>query len=253
MALNLQAVLDAPVIEVDTIDSTNNYAMSLINADTAQAGMTIIAKTQTGGKGQRGRVWQDAHGQSLLMSIITAPRYTLDAQFAFNASIALGIVDVLESYFDNCRIQIKWPNDIIVNDKKAGGVLVENIIRGSMWQYSIVGFGLNVLQEHMPEGLPYSTSLRQASRRAIDMKTLTQDLRKHIIQNAHTYNNVAEVLNRYNSYLYRVGMWQTFSINGSVFSARIDGVTEDGLLRLILDDGTVRTYMHGELTWEWGR
>lgn len=253
MALNLQAILDAPVIEVDTIDSTNNYAMSLINADTAQAGMTIIAKTQTGGKGQRGRIWKDAHGQSLLMSIITAPKYSLERQFTFNATVALAIVDVLETHFEDCRIQIKWPNDIIVNDKKAGGVLVENIIRGNMWQYSIVGFGLNVMQDHMPDELPYSTSLRQSSNRNINFSKLTNMLREHIIKNAHTYNDPAEVLNRYNDYLYRGRQEQVFRINEQFYTAKVDSVTNDGLLRLIMADGTERYFKHGELTWEWGR
>ncbi len=253
MALNLQAILDAPVIEVDTIDSTNNYAMSLVNADTAQAGMTIIAKTQTGGKGQRGRVWTDMPGQSLLMSVITAPKYSLELQFTFNATVALGIVDVLEDYFEDCRIQIKWPNDIIVNDKKAGGVLVENIIRGNMWQYSIVGFGLNVMQDRMPDELPYSTSLKQVSNKSINFYKLASNLREEIIKNAHTYKEPVDVLNRYNSYLYRKGYQQAFGVDGQVSMAKVEGVTHQGLLKLIMSNGVERYFKHGELTWEWGR
>ena len=57
LPVNLHAVFDAPIVELDTIDSTNNYAMRLIDADTAQEGMTILAEQQTQGKGQRGNTY----------------------------------------------------------------------------------------------------------------------------------------------------------------------------------------------------
>ena len=65
---------DLPIIELDSIDSTNNYAMQLIDANKAQQGMTIVAQSQSAGKGQRGRLWIDEPGQSLLMSITANKR-----------------------------------------------------------------------------------------------------------------------------------------------------------------------------------
>ncbi len=70
-----------PVIELDTIDSTNNYAMQLIDADKAQHGLTITARTQRAGKGQRGRTWQDEPADSLLMSRVVAPNLAIGNQF----------------------------------------------------------------------------------------------------------------------------------------------------------------------------
>ena len=84
MPVNLQAILEAPIIEIDTIDSTNNYAMRLIDADTAQPGLTIVTDVQTSGKGQRGKVWLDTFGESLLMSMVIRPEYCLDNQFSPN-------------------------------------------------------------------------------------------------------------------------------------------------------------------------
>ena len=93
-----------PIIELDTVDSTNNYAMQLIDANKAQQGMTIVTQSQSAGKGQRGKVWLDAPGQSLLMSIIILPNAEISAQFVFNASVAVAIADVLEKMHQQWQI-----------------------------------------------------------------------------------------------------------------------------------------------------
>ena len=135
-----------PIIELDSIDSTNNYAMQLIDANKAQHGLTIVTQSQSEGKGQRGKTWLDAPGQSLLMSIIIHPKKEINDQFVFNAAVAVAIANVLQKSNHNWDIRIKWPNDIIINAKKAGGILIENILRGSRWTHSVVGLGLNVKQ-----------------------------------------------------------------------------------------------------------
>src|SRR5690606_29724577 len=122
----------------------------LIDADTAQAGLTIVTDVQTNGKGQRGRKWLDAPGESLLMSLVVVPEYEIEHQFSFNMAISLAIADYLQHIYENWDIRIKWPNDIIINDKKAGGILIENVIRGNKWAYSVVGIGINILQYTMP-------------------------------------------------------------------------------------------------------
>lgn len=251
MALHLlQHITDAPIIELDTIDSTNNYAMRLIDADTAQPGLTVTAREQTQGKGQRGRVWQDSAGQSLLMSIIVEPVHGLERQFLFNVAATVAIAEVLQKKCENCDVRIKWPNDIIVNDKKAGGVLIENVIRGSRWAYSIIGFGLNVLQESMPDELPYATSLFIENRQRFDLRALRFDLRKDILQ--HIYNGADDdLMHRYNQYLYRRGQMQTFNDEQTEWQALVNGVTPDGQLVVQLTDGSMQRYTHGMVNWQW--
>lgn len=251
MALHLlQNITDAPIIELDTIDSTNNYAMRLIDADTAQPGLTITAREQTQGKGQRGRTWQDNAGQSLLMSIIVEPVHSLERQFLFNVAATVAITEVLQKKCENCDIRIKWPNDIIVNDKKAGGVLIENVIRGNRWAYSIIGLGLNVLQEDMPAALPYATSLYLENRQSFDIRMLRLDLRIDILKNL--YNGDDETLMRhYNQYLYRRGQLQRFSDELTEWEALINGVNAEGQLVVQLTDGSMQRYTHGSVSWQW--
>src|SRR5688572_17585879 len=156
------------MLKFDCIDSTNNYAMQLIDADKAEHGLTILAARQTAGKGQRGRSWSDEAGQSLLMSIILRPRFDLQQQPQFLAAIAVTVADSIQQLMPEQPVSIKWPNDILIADKKAGGILIENVVRGQAWPWSVVGIGINVGQTELPAFLPNATSLRVVVGRHFD-------------------------------------------------------------------------------------
>lgn len=244
-------MLDAPIIELDTIDSTNNYAMRLIDADTAQPGMTIIARSQEQGKGQHGKHWFDEPGSCLLMSIIIAPNCKLDSQFAFNAAVAVAIADVLTDIYEHWRVNIKWPNDIMVGDKKAGGVLIENVVRGSNWAYSVIGLGLNVLQTEMPADVPHATSLKMASGKELSLLELRNKLRAKIIERVSKHISTADTMEAYNDYLYKREEQQQFLEDGTVWEGQIKGAIETGLLAVMASEKNIRFLRHGEATWVW--
>lgn len=245
------ALSNLPIIALDSIDSTNNYAMQLIDADKAQHGLTITTRQQTAGKGQRGRQWQDIPGESLLMSIITVPSVRIDKQFAYNASIAVAIAEVLEEIYKNWSIRIKWPNDIIINDKKAGGLLIENIIRGGRWIYSVIGFGLNVLQKEFHQDLPFATSLKIAGGEDFDIDMLRDRLRERILDYTSGQIDTHILLQRYNELLYQKGNRQKFTDGAHEWQAIIKSTNEDGTLRVQLADGSITHYKHGLYTWVW--
>lgn len=249
MSLRTQVLIDTPVIELDTIDSTNNYAMQLIDADTAQPGLTVLAAEQTQGRGQRGRTWVAQPGDNVLMSIILAPKCALDRQFMFLTSVAVAIADVLSDLYEHWDVRIKWPNDIIVNDKKAGGVLIENVLKGSQWNFSVVGLGLNVLQNHFPESLPHAVSLKMASGKVFAIRALALNIRERIIE--YCSDDRLDVYERYNEYLFRRGQRQLFLEGNEAWYGTILMVTKDGRLEVQHDDGSVRQYMHGAIAWTW--
>jgi len=253
LAPNLLALSDAPILELDIIDSTNNYAMRLIDADTAQPGLTITAIEQSKGKGQRGRQWLDAAGESLLMSIILTPEVKTEEQFVFSAMIATAIANALTELHEHWDVRIKWPNDIIINDKKAGGILIENVLRGSQWLYAIVGTGINVNQQNFPGILPWATSLRIASGREFNISLVRDLLRKHVfsmVTAGHSHQNVME---QYNELLYRRGSSQYFADSNTEWEAFINEVTADGRLHVRMPDGTDDAYVHGAVQWIWGK
>lgn len=252
MSVKLHALLNAPVIELDSIDSTNNYAMQLIDADTAQPGLTIVTQQQTAGKGQRGRKWVDATGESVLMSLVLSPEQEIEQQFSYNVLLTLAISDYLQSIYEHWDIRIKWPNDIIINDKKAGGVLIENVIRGNNWAYCVVGLGVNVLQKHMPEDLPYATSLFLESSKQFNVHNVMTEIRSKIFKYLTSETNRITLLEQYNASLFRKDQFQRFKISDTEFTATVIGAMANGMLQLQHDNGDIINYNHGAVEWFWG-
>lgn len=241
---------ESRILELDVIDSTNNYAMQLIDGNKAHPGLTIVANQQTNGKGQRGRTWVDTAGQSLLMSMIVAPKHTLSEQFLFNSAVAVAIVNELQDLLPTTRVNIKWPNDIIVNDKKAGGILIENILRGSNWAYSVVGLGLNLTQPSFPPDLPHATSLLQASGVSFERNTVLNRLRE-VIFFAASFPNRNVGLTAYNNLLFRKGQRQLVTEEGEKFAVTILHANNDGTLSVQLENGTIKSYYHGQIVWDY--
>jgi len=225
--------------------------MRLVDADTAQPGMTVIATEQTQGKGQRGRQWTDIARQSLLMSIICAPDCPLDEQFVFNGAVAVAVAEVLNGLYEGWDIRIKWPNDIIINDKKAGGILIENVLRGNSWSYSVIGLGLNIAQTGFPSSLPFATSLKVASGREFDVKEIFELIRRNILLKACSSLDIHGIMKDYNDYLYRKDLEQKFTDGSQEWVAIIRSAGGDGMLQVQLADGSVLHYSHGVAHWKW--
>lgn len=243
---------DLKLIELEYTDSTNNYAMQLINDDKAQPGTTITTLSQGKGKGQRGKVWIDEPGQSLLMSIIVCPKQLLTEQFVFSASVAVAIANVLQNFLPQCIVRVKWPNDIIINDKKAGGILIENVLRGSNWTHSVIGFGLNINQPSFPDSLPYATSLRIVSGQEMEMARIRDRVREHILAATLYPPPSARIMESYNELLYKRSELQKFSNTDGYWNATILHAGEDGSLEIRPENGTKTSiYHHGEIKWEW--
>lgn len=240
---------DAHIIELDLTDSTNNYAMQLIDGNKAHPGLTIVANQQTAGKGQRGRTWVDTPLQSLLMSMIIAPKHSLAEQSLFNMAVATAIVTELQQLNEQWKVQVKWPNDIIINDKKAGGILIENVLRGSNWSYSVVGLGLNILQPAFPEDLPHATSLKIASGQDYDKRTILAALREAIFYATSFPKDATTLLKDYNNLLFRRGKQQVLTEDGQPITTTILHANADGTLAVQLENGSISNFVHGQAVW----
>src|ERR1700759_4538285 len=156
-----RTTFDNQLIELESVDSTNNYAMARIHEGLASDGMVYLARYQWAGRGQRGKTWISEPGQNLIMSLIIEPSpLKITQQFLFSAAIALAILDLMKS-FQNNDWKIKWPNDIYWNDRKAGGLLIESVVTGQTWTWAIVGIGMNLNQSSFPAEIPNAVSLNQ--------------------------------------------------------------------------------------------
>jgi len=145
-------LLGEPLIELTTIPSTNIYAMDQVHKGLALSGSCYTADFQTAGKGQHGRNWESEKGQNLLSSYVlelkqlkTGKIWTPADQIGFSAAIALG-ARAFFAAFAGEQTKIKKPNDIYFSDRKAGGILIENLVRGKEWTWTVIGIGMNINQ-----------------------------------------------------------------------------------------------------------
>jgi BirA family biotin operon repressor/biotin-[acetyl-CoA-carboxylase] ligase len=138
-------IIGKKVIYLPTCHSTNDIAAELVRSGASMEGAIVITDDQTKGRGQRGTTWVTQQGMNLTMSVVLRPAFLpISEQFLISQAMALGILAYLRFYFD--KVKIKWPNDIYVGEKKIGGILIENLIQGTVLSSSVVGIGLNINQ-----------------------------------------------------------------------------------------------------------
>ncbi len=180
-------LIGVPLIELSTIDSTNIYAMAQIKAGLAKSGSCFRADFQTHGKGQHGRVWESAKGQNMICSYIlelknldVLKKWTPTDQMGFSAAIAVGARTFFAA-FAGSETKIKKPNDIYFRDRKAGGILIENLVRGKEWTWAVIGIGMNINQTAFSSAAVNSVSsnpisLQEITNKIWDVKTMQQHL-----------------------------------------------------------------------------
>lgn len=223
-----------PFYILDTVDSTNNYAMEQVNTGAVTPGTAWFAMLQTAGKGTRGKPWISPPGENIMISIALEPTMLpLSRQFMLSVAVALGAADFFARYAGD-ETGIKWSNDIYWRDRKAGGILIENVLRGNTWQYAITGIGLNINQTAFPPHLPNPVSLKQITGKEWDTVALAQDLCTFLhtrIGQLHPaqYN---DLLDEYKSRLVRMNKSGLYRMNGEIFEGTIRDVLPDGKLCL---------------------
>lgn len=225
--------------------------MQRIDDGLAQHGEVIWADYQTQGKGQRGKKWENQRG-SLLMSLILRPMVPPERQFVLSMAVAYTVAKYLQTIFTGWQVAIKWPNDIYINDKKACGILIENVFRGMQWAYSVVGIGLNVNQSSFPEELPNATSLSIVSGKQYDLAEAMTDIRSGLLNYLQQLNpdRYDELLASYNKLLFRRNKETVFvrRSDNHRFEAYVQEVNEAGQLVLLSPVG-IELFNFGELDW----
>lgn len=138
-------MLGRKIIQIECVDSTNNYVANLLSEGKIEHGTVILADEQTNGRGQRGAKWDSKAGENLIFSMfIDTAILSVKDQFVLTQIISVAVTNLISKF--GIEANIKWPNDIYIKGKKIGGILIENQIKGSFLNGSIVGIGLNINQ-----------------------------------------------------------------------------------------------------------
>ena len=220
--------------------STNDYAIELLSKTKPAEGTVITADYQWAGRGQIGSSWLAAAGSNLLMSVIFYPSFLPAREsFLLNQIFSLAVSDAV-GLLAGSQPAVKWPNDIYIEGKKAGGLLVQNSLQGSRIQWSVVGIGLNVNQQDFDESLPMATSLALTFGRSFDRETLLAGLCK-TLERRYLQLRAGEqriILHDYLNRLYRFGEDGWYGLpSGERLWGRIVGVDNFGKLRLLHAQG----------------
>ena len=218
--------------------------MQRVQAHLAGHGTTWFAHYQKAGKGQRGKQWNAERGKNIMMSVALETRtLSVEDQALLNIAVALGCFDFFSGYAGE-KTKIKWPNDIYWGDRKAGGILIESILHGAKWKYSIIGIGININQILFPAPLLNAVSLAQITGNTFDVIGLAKEvcslLEKRWQQLLHGQHQ--ELLKEYNESLFRLNQKAVFKKESEIFQGVIQGVNHKGELLIARENGAIDAY-----------
>ncbi len=237
-----------PIINLQTVDSTNSYAHYLLSRNVLKEETVINAYCQESGRGQAENKWESEAGKNLTFTLALFPGYLhVENQFYLLQAVSLAIIDFLESH--EIVSKIKWPNDILVSDSKIGGILIENSIMNSSLAYSLIGIGLNVNQKKFSNFTFKAQSMKNLTFIEYNLNELLNQLliclKKQVdrLREKHFVSIKKDYIEK----LYKFGQKSPFSSGGDIFFGKITDVNESGQLVIITDEGKVQGFMFKEV------
>ena len=232
------------IIKLNAIDSTNTYLKRLSVTRGAEDGLAVVAKFQTNGRGQMGTVWDSQVAKNLTFSVFKDVSFVNIAQhFYISMAVSLAVYEALNSLGIK-KIKVKWPNDILSENKKIAGILIENVIKLNVITGSVIGIGLNVNQTDFSD-LPSATSLLLLSGKVYDLDEVLDTVLRQIDIHFKNLKNMQFIMlkSRYESHLFRKNKPSTFKdAEGSVFLGYIVGISDFGNLLVRVEDDIIKSF-----------
>ena len=221
--------------------------MRQVHAGVARHGFTVLAHEQTAGKGQRSKQWFAEPNTNLMLSVVIEPGALFATPlFTFSMAMAVAAHGLLKKYAND--VTIKWPNDLYIGDRKAGGILIENSLGGGQWKVAVVGMGLNINQTDFGDLNEKAISLKRATGKTYDIIALAKELCQEIdgvLKKLETDPDF--IVNSYHQHLYKKDKWVKLKQGSRTFEAQILGVNAAG--QLVTRHAIEETFDVGAVEW----
>ena len=227
------------LIELDSVDSTNNYLSNLMNETNVLNGTVILAHKQTKGKGQRGNTWNSEGLKNLTFSVYLDFNFiSIENNFLISIITSNSLHQLSASICEKSKI--KWPNDIYINSRKTAGILIENTIQKSKVKSSIIGIGVNVNQLNFKSDR-FATSLRLENGTEFALKNLLNDFCKILEKNYLLLKNnkIKELKSYYFSNLIGFQEERKYIVKNETITGVITDVKNNGLLEIKSNNKTL--------------
>lgn len=225
------------VLHVHETGSTNTDLMSLARAGEA-ANLVLRADAQTAGRGRLGRVWEAPAGQSLLCSLLfrpldMLPALRMDRLHVLTQAVALAAADACAT-LTGVRPGLKWPNDVMVGERKLAGILAESVVDGGVVSSVVVGIGLNV--NAAPHG---AVCLAEIGGQPLDVATVFAEMLNAL--------DVSTASARYPGALMTIGRRVRVELDGETVVGQATGISDLGHLIVVVDGGERREFAVGDV------
>jgi BirA family biotin operon repressor/biotin-[acetyl-CoA-carboxylase] ligase len=232
------------IIKLNAIDSTNSFLRQLSSDKKVEDYTVIIAESQLKGRGQMGTSWDSQSGKNLMASVFVDVTFlAIEHSFWISMATSLAISNALKD-FQIRNVKVKWPNDILADQKKISGILIENVIKNNTLQATIIGFGLNINQVHF-DNLPLATSMQIVSGQHYSIDNVLKKVIEHLkyYMSLLKEGRFEELKKRYETELFRKEKPSTFkNAEGSLFSGFIKGVSNSGHLKVLIEDDILKEF-----------
>lgn len=232
--------MNTPVIKIEKADSSNNVAINLAKNNDTIEGTIVWVLNQTNGKGQGSKKWHSNTNENLTFSIIFKPSFLpIEHQFLISKMAAVAVCKVISCFCTNTFI--KWPNDIYINNKKIGGILIENSIQGHNMYISVIGIGINVNQKTFPANIPNPTSLFIENNQKYELQNLLSLVQQSIIEEYEKLKSghYQAIESYYDRMLYKKNQTTRILHNKKEINACVMYVDSAGFLHLLIENKEV--------------
>lgn len=205
--------------------------------------VAVYTFNQTKGRGQYGNTWNSAAGKNLAYSLAVKCASIKVSNFLFNYYTAVLVRDFLANLTDK-SVKIKWPNDIIIQNKKVCGILIEKKKFNNQF-YFVIGVGINVLQKDFDE-ISNAGSVLTQTEEVFELEKFSEDFHDFMTENLKKVPVEHVILEQFNENLFRKNQISVFEKDGIRQNGIIRFADENGKIHIEFEDGTELFY-HKEI------